>query len=185
MNQIPSLIAVFAYLSLLTVGGGMAAYPEMETLSVSTHHWVTQDQLVHFYSLGQMAPGPNLNMVAAIGAHVAGIAGACAVLLAFYAPTGLFALIIGRLWIRLANWPWRTSIQNGLAPTALGLMLAGLLTFGKSALRLGHSAEPFLVGLNWIAVAMAVLVLVLMMRTKINPALLVLACGVIGAFTFR
>jgi len=52
-------------------------------------------------------------------------------------------------------------------------------------LRLGHSAEAFLIGLNWIAVAMAVLVLVLMLRTKINPALLVLACGVIGAFTFR
>lgn len=185
MNQIPQLIAVFAYLSLLTVGGGMAAYPEMETLTVSVHHWLTADQLVHFYSLGQMAPGPNLNMVAAIGAHVAGLTGAAVVLLAFYAPTGLFALIMGRVWIKLANWPWRTSIQNGLAPTALGLMLAGLLTFGKTALRLGHSREAFLVGFNWIAVAMAVLVLVLMLRTKINPALLVLACGVIGAFTFR
>ena len=30
MNQIPALIRVFAYLSLLTVGGGMAAFPEMK-----------------------------------------------------------------------------------------------------------------------------------------------------------
>jgi chromate transporter len=185
MNQLPALIKVFAYLSLLTVGGGMAAYPEMEHLTVNVHQWVTQDQLVHFYSLGQMAPGPNLNMVAAIGEHVAGLPGAIAVLLAFYAPTGLFALIIGRVWVKLANWPWRTSIQNGLSPTALGLMLAGLFTFGQTALRLGHTREAFLVGLNWIAVAMAVAVLVLMLRTKINPALLVLGCGVIGAFTFR
>ena len=185
MNQIPSLVKVFAYLSLLTVGGGMAAYPEMEDLTVRVHGWLTQDQLVHFYSLGQMAPGPNLNMVAAIGEHVAGIAGAIAVLLAFYAPTGLFALIIGRLWTRLADWPWRTSIQNGLSPTALGLMLAGLLTFGKTALRLGHTPVAFLVGLNWIAVVMALFVLVMMLRTKINPALLVLGCGVVGAFTFR
>ena len=185
MNQIPSLIEVFAYLSLLTVGGGMAAYPEMEALTVGVHHWLTQDQLVHFYSLGQMAPGPNLNMVAAIGEHVAGLPGAIAVLLAFYAPTGLFALFIGRLWVRLANWPWRTSIQKGLSPTALGLMLAGLLTFGKTALRLGHTPIAFLVGLNWIAVAMAVFVLVMMLRTKVNPALLVLGCGIVGVFTFR
>ena len=185
MNQIPQLVAVFAYLSLLTVGGGMAAYPEMEHLTVNVHHWVTQDQLVHFYSLGQMAPGPNLNMVAAIGERVAGIAGAIAVLLAFYAPTGLFALIIGRVWVRLANWPWRTSIQNGLSPTALGLMLAGLLSFGTTALRLGHPRVAFLVGLDWIAVAMAVFVLVMMLRTKVNPALLVLGCGIVGAFTFR
>ena len=30
MNQIPALVRVFAYLSLLTVGGGMAAFPEMK-----------------------------------------------------------------------------------------------------------------------------------------------------------
>jgi chromate transporter len=167
------------------VGGGMAAYPEMQTLTVNVHHWITEDQLAHFYSLGQMAPGPNLNMVAAIGERVAGLAGAIAVILAFYAPTGLFALIIGRLWIRLEQWPWRTSIQEGLAPTALGLMLAGLITFGKTALRLGHAPIAFGVGLNWIAVAMAALVLILVLRTKINPALLVLGCGILGAFTFR
>jgi chromate transporter len=185
MNQTLQIVEVFAYLSLLTVGGGMAAYPEMENLTVNVHHWVTQDQLVHFFSLGQMAPGPNLNMVAALGVRAGGVAGAIAALLAFYAPTGLFALIIGRLWVRLVNWPWRTSIQNGLAPTALGLMLAGLLSFGTTALRLGHPRVAFIVGLDWIAVAMAAFVLVMMLRTKVNPALLVLGCGVVGAFTFR
>jgi chromate transporter len=185
MNQLGSLAAVFAYLSLLTVGGGMAAYPEMETLTVNVHHWLTPDQLVHFYSVGQMAPGPNLNMVASIGERVAGVIGAIVVLASFYGPTGLFALVIGRVWTRLANWPWRTSIQEGLSPTALGLMLAGLITFGKTSLRLGHTATAFLVGLNWIAVAMAALVLLLILRTKINPAFLVLGCGLIGVFTFR
>ncbi len=32
---------------------------------------------------------------------------------------------------------------------------------------------------------MAVFVLVMMLRTKVNPALLVLGCGIVGAFTFR
>jgi len=30
MNEVPALIRVFAYLSLLTVGGGMAAFPELK-----------------------------------------------------------------------------------------------------------------------------------------------------------
>ena len=38
MKQIPALIRVFAYLSLLTVGGGMAAFPEMKILAVDVHH---------------------------------------------------------------------------------------------------------------------------------------------------
>ena len=32
MNELPALIGVFSYLSLLTVGGGMAAFPEMKHL---------------------------------------------------------------------------------------------------------------------------------------------------------
>ena len=47
MSQLPALIGVFAYLSLLTIGGGMAAFPELKTLTVEVHHWLTFEQLVH------------------------------------------------------------------------------------------------------------------------------------------
>jgi len=181
MNQIPSLVAVFAYLSLLTVGGGMAAYPEMETLTVDVHHWVTSQQLVHFYSLGQMAPGPNMNMVAAIGEKVAGPVGALAVLLAFYAPTGLLTLLVGRVWTRLQAWPWRASIQQGMSPAALGLMLAGAITFGRSSLNFTKPAGE-MIEFNLIEAIVAAAVLALVLRTKLNPALLILACGVVGVF---
>ena len=60
MNQIPALIRVFAYLSILTVGGGMAAFPEMEELTVKVHHWLEFHQLIHLFSVGQLAPGPNM-----------------------------------------------------------------------------------------------------------------------------
>ena len=60
MNQIPALARVFAYLSLLTVGGGMAAFPEMKVLTVDVHKWLTFPQLIHLYSVGQMSPGPNM-----------------------------------------------------------------------------------------------------------------------------
>jgi len=55
MNQLPALARVFAYLSLLTVGGGIAAFPEMKTLTVDVHQWLTSSQLVHLYSVGQLA----------------------------------------------------------------------------------------------------------------------------------
>ena len=76
MSQIPALIRVFAYLSLLTVGGGMAAFPELKTLTVDVHHWLTFPQLVHLYSVGQMAPGPNMMMIVSVGQWVAGLPGA-------------------------------------------------------------------------------------------------------------
>ena len=132
MSQIPALIGVFAYLSLLTVGGGMAAFPEMKTLVVDHFHWMTFPQLIHRYSVGQVSPGPNMMMIAAVGQWVAGPIGALVVVLAFFLPTAFLTLWVGRMWTRLEHWPWRASIQRGLAPVSIGLLLA-VLAFGQEA----------------------------------------------------
>ncbi len=173
MSQIPALIGVFAYLSLLTVGGGLAALPELQTLTVDVHHWLTVPQLVHLYSVGQAAPGPNMMMVVAIGERVGGALGALAVLVAFFLPTGLIALGVGRLWTRLEGWPWRDAIQRGLAPVAVGLVLAGALSLAKGALT------------GWPAAALAVTVFAAALGTRINPAFLVLGGGLVGLFAFH
>jgi chromate transporter len=47
MRQLPVLVGVFAYLSLLTIGGGMSAFPEMKSLTVNVYHWLTFSQLIH------------------------------------------------------------------------------------------------------------------------------------------
>jgi chromate transporter len=172
MNQLPALIRVFAYLSLLTVGGGMAAFPELKILTVEVHHWLTFPQLIHLYSMGQMAPGPNMMMIVSIGEWVAGPMGAVVVLLAFFGPTALLAFLIGRLWKKLEHWPWRDSIQKGLAPVSIGLLLAGCFTMAKGAIS----------GLE--TATISVVTLLILLEYKINPALLVLAGAIIGAFTF-
>lgn len=173
MNQIPALIRVFAYLSILTVGGGMAAFPELKVLTVDVHHWLTFHQLIHLYSVGQMAPGPNMMMIVAIGQWVAGLLGAVVVLVAFFLPTALLCFCIGRLWNRLARWPWRTSIQRGLAPVSIGLLLAGSLTMAKGAVT------------GWITAALAIAVLAILLRSRINPALLVGAGAVVGLLALQ
>lgn len=173
MNQIPALIRVFAYLSVLTVGGGMAAFPELKVLTVDVHHWLTFPQLIHLYSVGQMAPGPNMMMIVAIGQWVAGLPGAVVVLIAFFLPTALLAFFIGRLWTRLEKWPWRDSIQRGLAPVSIGLLLAGCLTMAKGAVT------------GWATAAVAVAVFAILLRSRINPALLVLVGAVVGLVALR
>jgi chromate transporter len=110
---------VFAYLSILTVGGGMAAFPELKLLTVDVHHWLSFPQLIHLYSVGQMAPGPNMMMIVAIGQWVAGLPGAIVVLIAFFLPTALLAFFLGRLWNRLEKWPWRPYPSVSFLPVPL------------------------------------------------------------------
>ena len=172
MNQTLALIRVFAYLSLLTVGGGMAAFPEMDKLTVDVHHWLTFPQLIHLYSIGQMAPGPNMMMIVAIGEWAGGVLGAVTVLVAFFGPTALLTFAVGRAWVRLEKWPWRPSIQKGLAPVSIGLLLAGCF----------HMARGVITGLE--TATIAVVVLLILLHYKVSPALLILGSAIIGALTF-
>jgi len=150
----------------------MAAFPEMKILTVEVHHWLTFPQLVHLYSVGQMAPGPNMMMIVSIGEWAAGILGAIVAVFAFFGPTSLLTLLVGRLWNRLVSWPWRNSIQDGLAPVSIGLLLAGCFTFARGAVT----------GFDTAAIAVGTLLILL--RYKVNPALLVLAAAIIGVLSF-
>jgi len=172
MNQIPAVARVFAYLSLLTVGGGMAAFPEMKILTVDVHKWLTFPQLIHLYSVGQMAPGPNMMMIVSIGEWAGGFLCALVSVIAFFGPTALLMFVVARLWKRLEKWRWRSSIQQGLAPVSIGLLLAGCFTMARWAIT----------GLGTATIAVSVLLILL--QYKINPALLVLGSAIVGILSF-
>jgi len=111
-------------------------------------------------------------MIVAIGDWAGGLLGVAVVLVAFFGPTGLLAFLIGRAWTKLENWPWRLSIQQGLAPVSIGLLLAGTLSMAKGSVT------------GWTTGGIALGVLLLMLWRKINPALLVLGGAVVGAIAF-
>lgn len=173
MSKILELISVFALLSLLSVGGGLAVLPEMKEATVHQHQWISSDQFVDLYSLGQMAPGPNMMMVTVIGYRVAGFPGAAAVTLAFFLPASILTFFVSRIWNHFADSPWRESVQRGLAPVAIGLMASGVVSIAKVATR----TPP--------TIAIALVVVAILLRFKINPAWLILACGVIGMAVLR
>jgi chromate transporter len=168
MTTLLRLLGVFGLLSVLAVGGGLAVLPEMKKLTVEQYHWVTADQFVDFYSLGQMAPGPNMVMVTLIGYKVAGIAGAIAVLIAFFVPASILTFGANRLWHRFSRWPWRESIRRGLGPVTVGLMIAGVISIGKVAIDVVGTA------------VLAIVVAALVLTTRINPALMILGSAMIG-----
>ena len=168
MSTLAQLAGAFALLSLLAVGGGAAVLPEMKETVVGQHHWLTDTQFVHVYSLGQVAPGPNMLMVQIIGDRVAGTKGALVALFAFFLPASILTFATGKLWDRLGDWPWRESIQRGLAPISIGLMLAGTITIAKIAV-----TDPR-------TIALAIAVTAILLWRKINPAYLILGSAVLG-----
>jgi len=107
-------------------------------------------------------------MVASIGAVVAGIPGALVALVAFFLPTGLLTFGVGRLWMHLSTWRWRAAIETGLGSVSVGLVLAGAIIMGRGALT------------DWLLAALAIVVFLILLRSRINPAYPIVASGLIG-----
>jgi len=63
-------------------------------------------------------------------------------------------------------------VQRALTPVSIGLLLAGCLSFAKGAITGG------------MAVAIAALAFVLVLRTRINPAIMILGGAVAGILVF-
>ena len=173
MSQIGQLVRVFSLLSLLAVGGGTAVLPALKHHTVDEERWLTDAQFRDAYSLGQVAPGPNMLMVTVIGYRVAGAPGAVAVTLAFFLPACLIALCVGRVWTRFHGNPWREALQRGLAPVSLGLICAGILSLG----RISISGVPTFL--------FAAAVFAIPFWRHVHPAWLILGGAVCGCLFLR
>ena len=172
MSVLIHLALSFALLSILAVGGGTAVLPEMQTI-LAQQFGITHTQFVHIYSFGQLAPGPNMLMVLAIGYQILGLTGAGVVLLSFFLPSSILCFYVGRLWNRFGESPWRRTIQNALEPISIGLMASGVYDVGKATI-----VSP-------ITLALALVTLYLILRTKINPVFVILGSGGIGALLIK
>ncbi|MBU3639265.1 chromate transporter [Polynucleobacter sp. AP-RePozz3-80-G7] len=172
MNHLVSLALSFGLLSLLAVGGGTAVLPEMQSL-LAHQFGIDHLRFVHIYSIGQIAPGPNMLMVLVIGFQVAGLVGAVVVLLSFFLPSSILCFYAGRIWNRFGESPWRRTIQNALEPISIGLMISGVYAVAKSSI-----VSPITLGL-------ALISLYFILRTKINPVFVILGSGLLGFFLHR
>jgi chromate transporter len=165
MAKLLNLTWVFALLSILAVGGGTAVLPEMQHMTVHHFHWISDRQFRDIYSLGQVAPGPNMLMVMIIGYRLAGAAGALVVGLAFFVPDCFLTFFANRLWERFSDSPWRAAVQRGLAPVAIGLMLSGTYAIAKLSI------------FNTAGFAIAASTLAILLWRRVNPVLLISVAG--------
>lgn len=169
-NALGQLIAQFALLSMLSFGGVNVILPDAHRFVVDAHHWITDQQFADFFAIAQAAPGPNFLMFALIGYQVSGILGAAAAVLAIAVPAGTTAFIVGGLWQRFRNRPWRRAVQAGLAPITIGLVFS-------SAIVLGGAADH-----DWLTFGITAATAVITLSSDINPLWLFAGAGALGIF---
>jgi chromate transporter len=162
------LVLLFGSLALVSFGGGNTVLPEMHRQAVAQYGWMTDRQFADCFAISQAAPGPSSLIVSLIGLKAAGIPGAIVAAFAMYMPPAIMTWIASRAWNRSRDAKWRHAVEHGLAPVTVGLIFASGLTIARAS---DHS------WMAWLLTAVATLLLV---RTKVNPLLVMAAAGVLG-----
>lgn len=171
-SRLLGLVLVFAPLSLVSFGGGQAIIADMQ-VQVVNQGWMTAQQFADIFALSRAAPGPSTLIAALIGWQVAGFAGALVGTLAIYVPSSIVMYGAVRWWQARAESPWRSALQRGLAPIAMGLVFAGALSVLEAA------------QVSTLQFATTLVALGCLIFTKIGPyPLMIVAALMFGALPF-
>jgi chromate transporter len=154
--------------SLVSFGGVYGALPELQRVFVGKYAWLTSEQLVQSYVIGQLVPGPNMVVCTLIGLRVAGVPGACAASLGTYLAPILLISAAAKIFHRYYDVVWVRRLEIALRPMVIGFMSAAAIAILRSQLSEQAMAT----------VLVTALAAVLYVRRILGPMTLMAASGV-------
>lgn len=155
------IFGIFAKMGLFTFGGGYAMLPILQSEIVEKRHWITEEELLNYYSIGQCTPGIiAVNATSFIGYKMRGLLGLISATVGLILPPITIILLIAMLlrqymdnqylqWafggIRICVlalimntvWNmWQSSVKNVYGYIVFGIALILLFAFKISAVAL-------------------------------------------------
>ena len=114
----------------MSFGGGISAWVHREIVDV--RHWLSEDEFMAGYALGQILPGVNsTNLTIYIGQHLRGAIGAVVALAGLL--TGPFVVVVaaGIAYRHLLGIPGFAAAMAGIAAVAVGMLLRLGIVFAR------------------------------------------------------
>ena len=107
------LFWTFAKMGVMTFGGGYAMLPILQREVVENKRWVTEEEIMDYYAIGQCTPGIiAVNTATFIGQKIRGIAGGIVATLGLIFPSVVIISILAGLITNFSHLVW---VQNAFA----------------------------------------------------------------------
>ena len=164
-------------------GSGYVLIAFLQGQLVDEFGWLTQQQLLDAVAMGQVTPGPLLTTATFIGYVIGGFPGAIVATLGITLPSFLFVLILNPWIPRLRSSKWTAAFLDAINVSAVALMAVVTVQLAVSTLGLNFIGMPLgtaLLGIDWIAVVIAVIAAILALVWRINAAWLVFGGAIAG-----
>ena len=169
MKKYLALFVSFFKVGILTFGGGYAMLPMLQREVVEKRGWITEEQILDCYAIGQCTPGViAVNTATFVGFRQAGVLGAAAATVGVVAPSLLIISALAGILRRIAHYD---VVRHAFA----GIRVAVSVLVGQAVVKLWRKGVK---GAWAIAVWLAALVLAAFFG--VSPVWLVAAAIAVG-----
>ena len=169
MKELLYIYLKFFKIGSVTFGGGYAMLPILRREIVQKEKWLSEEEIMDFYAIGQSMPGIiAVNVGGFIGYQRRKAAGAVAAALGVVSPCLVIITVIAALLANFQNNPYVRHAMSAVSVCVCALILDSIIAMWKKGVK---DVFGFLL--------FAVMV-VAMTFTKTNPVLLVIGSAVCG-----
>jgi chromate transporter len=169
------LFFYFLRIGSVLFGSGYVLIAYIQQDLVDSFHWLTSQQLLDAIAIGQVTPGPVSTAAGVVGYILAGVAGAVAATAGIFLPSFVLVILTAPLIPRMRDSRVMGAFLTGVNAGVVAAILVTLVDLTQAALRTPDGAA-----FSPITIAVALVALALLVRTRINATWLIAAGGVVG-----
>lgn len=183
-----AMFYLFFRIGLLGFGGGLAMLP-LIFQGVQDFGFMSRQEFSNLVALSQITPGPvAVNAATYVGFNYSGVFGAFIATLGVTLPSFILMFFVANLVMKYYETIVVSGSLTGVKPVVTALVLSAAVMVAETSLfnRPFFSIGFFtniLTSVNMIPVLIFIVSFLLMLKTKINPIFVIIAMGLIGAFT--
>lgn len=169
MNQYLDLFLTFAKVGVMTFGGGYAMLPILQREVVERKGWVTEEELMDYFAIGQCTPGIiAVNTATFIGQKLKGVAGGILATLGVVFPSLVIISLLAGVIEAFSHIAWVQHAFGGIRICVCVLILNAVVKLLKKAV------------VDKVTLAIFAVVMLGAYFTSVSPVVFVLIAAVIG-----
>ena len=136
---LPTLLELyFAFFrtGIFTFGGGLAMMPMLQKELIEKKHWLTEEDLIDYYAIGQSTPGIiAVNVATFVGFRQAGVIGAIVATLGIISPSIIIITILAGTINSISEYPRVQAALKGINVAVAALLTTVIIKFAKKTIK--------------------------------------------------
>lgn len=178
MSLSVSLFLCFLQVGLLSIGGGYAAMPIIQSQVVEKYGWLTMSEFTDLITIAEMTPGPiAVNSATFVGIRILGIPGALIATIGCILPSCFIVTFLAMIYYKYRTLKAMQIILSFLRPVVVALIASAGVSILLNVLFYGQDIT--LKHLDMIALTLFPICFIAIRYFKKSPILSMLTCGIV------